>query len=83
MGAFEPYDQELKDLDKEIRHYAAICGVDPNNRHELDAVFHDHQATGSRETLRALLILRVKVETDMLQDDITPPKTDIPVTGEN
>lgn len=79
MSGFENYPTELKDLDAQIRHYAVICGIDPAQALQLDQVFHDHGATGYRETLRALLILRLKVETEMLQDGQTPPLSEVPL----
>jgi hypothetical protein len=31
-----------QDLDKEIRRYAAVCGVDLAKRHEVDACLRQH-----------------------------------------
>jgi hypothetical protein len=33
MSLLEHYERDLSDLDREIRHYAAICGVDVANRY--------------------------------------------------
>lgn len=83
MSGFEHYPKELADLDAQIRHYAAVCGIDPLQYGALESVFHDHHASGHRETLRALLILRLKVETEMLQDGLIPPASDLPVPEED
>ncbi|MBS1190854.1 MAG: hypothetical protein H6R10_2646 [Rhodocyclaceae bacterium] len=77
MSGFENYPQELADLDREIRHYAAVCGVDLVNRHEVEAclrVHHEDWASDkARETLQGLLILRIKVETEMIEEGMMPP----------
>lgn len=77
MSGFENYPQELADLDHEIRHYAAICGVDLSKRYEVEACLqrhHDNWADDkARETLHGLLILRIKVETEMLEHGLQPP----------
>ena len=77
MSGFENYDQELAELDHEIRHYAAICGVDLSNRYEIDACLRHHHATWAddkaRESLHGLLALRIKVETEMLELGFSPP----------
>lgn len=79
MSGFENYPTELKELDAQIRHYAAICGIDWAQPLLLEQVVHDHTATGHLETLRAMLILRLQVETEMLQDGQTPPLSDVPL----
>jgi len=77
MSGFENYDQELAELDHEIRHYAAICGVDLANRYEIEACLRNHRATWvedkARETLNGLLVLRIKVETEMIELGFSPP----------
>lgn len=77
MSGFENYPQELADLDREIRHYAAVCGVDLANRIEVETCLrhhHDNWADDkARETLHGLLILRIKVETEMIEQGFTPP----------
>ena len=77
MSGFEHYDRELADLDKEIHHYAAICGVDLGNRYELDTCLHQHHDNWpddkARESLAGLLILRIKLETEMLELGFSPP----------
>ena len=77
MSGFEYYDQELAALDHEIRHYAVICGVNLANRYEIDACLHNHHSQMAKdiaqENLRGLLILRIKVETEMIELGFTPP----------
>lgn len=77
MSGFENYDQELAELDHEIRHYAAICGVDLANRYEIEACLRNHHDTWAedkaRESLRGLLVLRIKVETEMIELGFSPP----------
>ena len=77
MSGFENYDKELADLDHEIRHYAAICGVNLANRYEIEACLGDHHNTWvtdkARDNLRGLLVLRIKVETEMIELGFSPP----------
>lgn len=77
MSGFEHYDQELADLDHEIRRYAAICGVDLAKRHEIDACLRDHHDAWSddkaRSSLQGLLILRIKLEAEMIELGFSPP----------
>jgi len=76
MSGFENYDQELTGLDHEIRHYAAVCGVDLANRYEIEACLRNHHDTWAedkaRENLRGLLVLRIKVETEMIELGFLP-----------
>lgn len=77
MSGFEHYDRELRDLDKEIHRYAAICGVNLANRYEIDACLNQHHDTWAedkaRESLQGLLILRIKLEAEMIALGFTPP----------
>ena len=77
MSGFENYDKELADLDHEIRHYAAIRGVTLANRYEIAACLSDHHNTWvtdkARDNLRGLLVLRIKVETEMIELGFSPP----------
>ena len=77
MSGFEHYDEELAALDHEIRHYAAICGVDLANRYAIDACIKEHHASWAddkaRESLNGLLVLRIKVETEMIELGFSPP----------
>jgi hypothetical protein len=77
MSGFENYPKEIADLDHEIHHYAAVCGVDLANRGEVEAclrIHHDNWADDkARETLRGLLILRIKVEAEMIEQGMSPP----------
>ena len=82
MSGFEHYERELADLDHEIRHYAAICDVHLAHRGEVEACLrarHDTwPADKARETLHGLLILRIKLEAEMIdqneQETGTPEK---------
>ncbi|MBS4018500.1 hypothetical protein [Azonexus hydrophilus] len=84
MSGFEHYQQEIADLDHEIHKYAMICGVDLANRHEIDACLRDHHASWAddkaRESLQGLLVLRIKVETEMIEQGMKPPPL-IPTMG--
>ncbi|UCV07792.1 hypothetical protein [Dechloromonas denitrificans] len=77
MSGFEHYERELADLDHEIRRYAAICRVDLGNRHEIDACLRDHHDTWAadkaRSSLQGLLVLRIKLEAEMLELGFSPP----------
>jgi hypothetical protein len=77
MSGFEHYQQEIADLDHEIHKYAMICGVNLANRHEIDACLRDHHeswaADKARESLQGLLMLRIKVETEMIEQGMKPP----------
>ncbi len=70
MSGFENYEQELSELDREILHYAALCGVDIADHAAIHACINQpHEsmsADKTRETLRGLLILRIKIEEEML-----------------
>ncbi|MCA1938862.1 MAG: hypothetical protein LDL29_09365 [Dechloromonas sp.] len=84
MSGFEHYQQEIADLDHEIHKYAMICGVDLANRHEIDACLRDHHASWAddkaRESLQGLLVLRIKVETEMIEQGMKPPPL-VPTIG--
>ena len=77
MSGFEHYDRELRDLDNEIRRYAALCRVDLTRHHEVEACLMQHHdgwvADKARESLHGLLILRIKLETEMIELGFSPP----------
>lgn len=77
MSGFEDYARELTELDHEIRHYAAICEIDLEKPYQLEANltqrFDNAANTRSRQTLQGLLVLRIKVETEMLELGFSPP----------
>lgn len=77
MSGFEHYDRELADLDNEIHRYAAICGVDLANRYDVDVCLRQHHDSWAedkaRESLHGLLILRIKLEAEMLELGFSPP----------
>lgn len=85
MSGFEHYHKEIADLDHEIRHYATVCGVDLADRGALEACLLVHQGTWAtdkaRETLHGLLILRIKLETEMIELGFAPPPL-LPQAGE-
>lgn len=77
MSGFEHYERELRDLDHEIHRYAAICGIHLANRYEIEACLaqhHDNWADDkARESLQGLLILRLKLEAEMIAAGLTAP----------
>ncbi|MCG2575607.1 hypothetical protein LZ012_01205 [Dechloromonas sp. XY25] len=77
MSGFEHYDRELRELDNEIRHYAALCRVDLANRPEVEACLRRHHDNWvndkARESLHGLLVLRIKLETEMVELGFAPP----------
>jgi hypothetical protein len=77
MSGIEHYGTELAELDHEIRHYAAVCGVDLRDAARVKACLetpHDNWAEDkARQSLQGLLFLRMKVETEMLGEGIVPP----------
>lgn len=77
MSGFEHYDRELQDLDSEIHRYAALCGVDLASRHEVEACLRNHHAAWAddkaRQSLQGLLVLRIKLETEMIEQGFSPP----------
>lgn len=83
MSGFEHYDRELRELDKEIHRYAALCHVDLSQHHEIEACLRQHHdgwaADKARETLQGLLILRIKLETEMIEQGFSPPPLVAPV----
>lgn len=76
MSGFEHYERELSDLDHEIRRYAAICGVDLANRHDIERCVSQPHAQWAddkaRESLKGLLVLRIKLEAEMLELGFAP-----------
>lgn len=83
MSGFEHYDRELRELDNEIRRYAALCHVDLAQTHEIEACLGRHHegwaADKARESLHGLLILRIKLETEMIELGFSPPPLVPPV----
>jgi hypothetical protein len=53
-----------------------VCGVDLANRGEIEACLHVHHDTWAadkaRETLHGLLILRLKLEAEMIELGFSP-----------
>ena len=85
MSGFEHYQQELTALDHEIRHYAAVCGVALDDRGALEACLRQHHsdwvADKARETLQGLLVLRIRLETEMLEVGYKAPPLVPPVVN--
>lgn len=77
MSGFEHYADELAQLDREILVYAGLCHVDLANQGELRrclAEVHDHWPEDkARQSLRGLLQLRMKLETEMLEQGFDVP----------
>lgn len=78
MSGYEHYTEELAGLDHEILRYAAICGIDLHNKGELEACLRVHHDSDwihdkARESLRGLLVLRIKVEEEMIRAGLKPP----------
>lgn len=77
MSGFEHYASELAAIDKEILHYAALCGVDVADHAAIHARLQrpheDWPADKARESLQGLLMLRLKIETEMLAAGLQPP----------
>jgi hypothetical protein len=77
MSGFENYKQELAGIDHEILHYATLCGVDIADQAAINACINQpHESwvnDKARETLHGLLILRVKIEEEMLTLGQQPP----------
>ena len=78
MSGFENYRGELEEIDREIRHFAAVCGVDLSNQAALQACLNDGHAEWAddraRTSLKGLLALRLKVEIEMLEEGLRPPE---------
>ena len=77
MSIFEHYERELRDLDHEIHRYAMICGVNLARRDEIEACLGDHHDAWAedkaRESLGGLLVLRIKLEAEMIELGLSPP----------
>lgn len=77
MSGFEDYPQELSRIDREIFHYAAVCAVDLGDalalKQCLAAVHDEWSEDKARQSLRGLLMLRLKVEAEMIERGLAPP----------
>jgi hypothetical protein len=78
MSGFEHYAEELARLDHEILHYAALCGVDVADHAAIHLCIKQPKENWAddkkRESLHGLLLLRLKVEEEMLRLGLTPPE---------
>lgn len=83
MSGFEHYRQELADLDHEIGKYAMILGIDLSNAARLEtlAVEGNQSSDPALASLRGLLVLRLKVETEMLDLGMSPPPLAVPAAN--
>ncbi len=89
MSGFEHYTHELESIDHEIAHYAAVCGIDIGDRPALErCLSHPHDSwpeDRARESLQGLLILRIRIETEMIEQGIPippiRPRTPVAVEG--
>ena len=77
MSGFENYREEIKRIDREIRHHASICGLDPLDRVALKKAAIDHRQQlipdPAWENLRGLLMLRLRVEAEMIELGMSAP----------
>lgn len=77
MSDFENYRDEIARIDREIRHHAAVCGVDADDHAAIERATTEHRQDGApdraRENLRGLLILRMMVETEMTELGLAVP----------
>ncbi|MEY2631961.1 MAG: hypothetical protein RIR00_615 [Pseudomonadota bacterium] len=80
MSGFEDYHRELAELDHQIHHYAVACNIDLSDqiavRHCLETPQPDFSHNLAQQTLRGLLILRIKLETEMISEGVNPPPLD-------
>lgn len=85
MSGFEHYERELADLDHEIRRYAVLCDVDLADRRAVEICVNEHHegwaADKARLTLKGLLVLRIKLEAEMIELGFSPPPLIPPLTA--
>jgi hypothetical protein len=78
MSGYDNHHEKLAALDREILHYAALCGVDVADHAAIHHCLAQHHtgwpADKPRETLQGLLLLRLKVEAEMLRLGMRPPE---------
>ena len=76
MSGFEHYTQELHDIDHEIARWAVACGIDPADSAQIELCRKEHRtihgADHSHENLRGLLLLRLKLEAEMIELGMVP-----------
>ena len=81
VSGFEDYVHELERIDREIHHFASVCAVDLADeialRHCLSDVHASWSEDKARQSLRGLLMLRMKVETEMLAHGLTPTRLQV------
>lgn len=79
MSGFEDYQNEFARLDKEIAHYVAVCGLAlpaQASRADIDEHLGRHSGPPSSpwQSLQALLILRLRLETEAIELGFEPPE---------
>ncbi|MBK1681717.1 hypothetical protein [Rhodocyclus tenuis] len=76
MSGIEHYVEELAQIDREIEHYAAICGVDLADHDAVKRCLKqphgDWADDKARASLHGLLVLRIKVEGEMIAEGLVP-----------
>lgn len=84
MSGFENYQQQFDELDARIASYVAICALPvekPLGRSDIETLLHQHLARDepqpARQTLEALLVLRIQLETEMFEEGLQPPELSI------
>jgi hypothetical protein len=77
MSGFEHYGRELRDIDHEIAHWALVCRIDPTDVVQVEACRKEsltvHGADHPYENLHGLLLLRLKLEAEMIEQGMVPP----------
>lgn len=85
MSLFEHYEREMADVDREIAHWAAVCRIDPTDGAQLEACRKAHLTVHGldhpHDTLRGLLLLRLKLEAEMVELGMAPPPYRPPTGG--
>jgi hypothetical protein len=76
MSGFEHYNRELRDIDHEIARWAVVCGIDPTDVVQVEACRKErrtvHGTDHPYENLRGLLLLRLKLEAEMIELGMVP-----------
>lgn len=77
MSGLEHHQQEIARIDREIYFHASICGVDPSDPLALEQAAIQHRQPANPdpawENLRGLLMLRLRVETEMTELGLAVP----------
>ena len=77
MSGLEHHQEEIARIDREIYFHASICGIDPSNRLAIEQAEIEHRPPADHdpawENLRGLLMLRLRVETEMTELGLAVP----------